>query len=95
MTTSPDTRTEAANRMRDRAGTADPSTLPFTHRCGARWSGNNTSHCGGGCCRTFSSVGTFDRHRRDGRCLDPANIGMSLIPGRAYEVWGYPGDTTP
>lgn len=78
-----------AAHMRAARGTADPDLLPHGHSCGARWSGANTSHCGA-CHRTFSSVGTFDRHRRGGACLDPAGVGMSLLTGRAYEVWGFP-----
>ena len=46
-----------------------------THGCGARWhqAGNRTSHCAG-CHRTFSSTSTFDAHRRDMRCVDPATL---------------------
>lgn len=69
-------------------GTADPSTLP--HRCGrceSRWAGNSTCHCGS-CHVTFSGVTTFDRHRRNGQCLNPYSIGLSLLPGRAYHCWG-------
>lgn len=84
------TATADADRMRTRAGTR--TDLPHTHTCGARWAGANTSHCGA-CCHTFSGVGPFDRHRRDGHCLSPAAVSMSLIPGRAYEVWGFPGAT--
>lgn len=43
------------------------------------------------CHQTFSGVSTFDAHRRNGRCLTPAEVGMSLVPGRPYECWGYPG----
>lgn len=32
-------------------------------------------HCSG-CHRTFGSIGGFDRHRRDGRCVDPAGLAM-------------------
>ncbi len=76
-------------------GTADPSTLP--HRCGrceSRWAGNSTCHCGGGCHQTFSGVTTFDRHRRNGQCLDPASVGLTLQPGRAYECWGNSEETS-
>lgn len=63
-------------------------------RCTNRWSGLNTCHCGGanGCHRTFTGVGHFDRHRRDGRCVDPATIGLHLVDGRAYEAWGTGGE---
>lgn len=83
-----------AQRMRDSAGTADPTRLPHTHHCGARWAGSTTAHCGV-CCTTFNGISTFDRHRRGGVCTPPAEVGMSLIPGRAYDVWGYPAEVTP
>jgi hypothetical protein len=83
--------TDSAKAMRDRRGSADPTTLPNSCRCGARWAGTSTAHCAAACChRTFSGVTTFDVHRRDGRCNDPAGFGMSLLRGRAYDCWGYP-----
>lgn len=72
------------------AGTRAPEDLPHAHPCGARWSGSGTAHCGA-CCVTFTGVGTFDAHRSSGRCNPPANVGLVLIPGRAYEVWGTRG----
>jgi hypothetical protein len=41
--------------------------------------GNATKHtsrigCCAGCKRLFSSDSAFDRHRRDGTCLDPATL---------------------
>lgn len=70
-------------------GTADPATLPYTCRCGTRWNGTRTAHCAAQCHRTFTGVTGFDAHRRDGQCVDPASLGMVVIPGRAYEVWGH------
>jgi len=81
-------RQDDAQRMRDAAGTRATEDLPHGCRCGARWSGSNTAHCGAQCHRTFSGIRPFDDHRRDGVCVDPATIGMSLVPGRAYECWG-------
>ena len=69
-------------------GSADPATLRHTCRCGARWSGSRTAHCGGTCHRTFTGVSTFDAHRVGGRCVEPGASGLVLVPGRAYEVWG-------
>lgn len=45
------------------------------------------AHCAArGCHRTFGGVGNFDRHRRDGRCLPPETLGMSLVA----EIWRVP-----
>jgi hypothetical protein len=45
------------------------------------------AHCGAvGCHRTFGGVSGFDRHRRNGECLDPAELGMVERGG----VWRFP-----
>jgi hypothetical protein len=80
-------RQAARERMLDAAGTRSPDTLPHSCRCGTRWAGSNTAHCGA-CHDTFSGVSTFDRHRRDGRCIAPYHVGLSLLDGRAYDCWG-------
>jgi hypothetical protein len=52
-----------------------------TCRCGARWTGRRTAHCGA-CHRTFGGVGGFDAHRRGGRgCLEPTTVGLELRNG--------------
>ncbi len=71
------------------------SELP--HSCGSctnRWAGGNTAHCGGahGCHINFSSPTAFDRHRREGRCLDPAAAGLVTLDRAGYAVWGSPAD---
>ncbi len=71
------------------AGTRNHADLPHGHHCGARWSGTTTCHCGA-CCKTFTGIGAFDRHRKGGECADPATIGMAVIPGRAYQAWTTP-----
>lgn len=38
-------------------------------------------HCVAECHQTFGGVTMFDRHRRDGRCLDPAECGMTYRDG--------------
>jgi hypothetical protein len=43
------------------------------------------AHCGA-CHRTFGAVSGFDRHRREGRCLDPAALGMA----QAKRIWRQP-----
>jgi hypothetical protein len=73
------------------AGTRSAADLPHNCHCGARWSGSTTCHCGqGGCHLTFSSVGAFSRHRRDGKCLDPQAAGLVPVAGRAFDCWGFP-----
>jgi len=78
-----------AQRLSHLNGRRAHDDLPFGHKCGARWSGMQTSHCAR-CHQTFGGVGGFDRHRKDGKCLVPVDIGMSLLPGRAFAVWGMP-----
>ena len=53
--------------------------------CGAVWwqSGNRTGHCSG-CHRTFDGLGAFDRHRRDGACLDPRTL---MVKGEFVYAW--------
>lgn len=43
------------------------------------------THCGV-CHETFGGLGGFDRHRRDGWCLDPSTLGMEDMAG----VWRTP-----
>jgi hypothetical protein len=63
-------------------------TPPFgCARCSTRWGGYNTAHCGG-CHRTFTSVRSFDMHRRGGRCNDPAAFGL-VVNSRGY--WAQAG----
>jgi hypothetical protein len=70
-----------------------PAPLPHSCRCGTRWAGTRTAHCGA-CHHTFTGIGPFDRHRRDGTCLNPADVGLVPIPGRQYRAWGTTTDTT-
>ena len=61
-------------------------------RCGGCdnwWTGLNSAHCSG-CHQTFTGVGGFDMHRRRGKCLDPADIG--LVPAdKPWPGWSRPG----
>jgi len=67
-------------------------TLPYTcGGCSARWSGYRTAHCTV-CHITFAGPSNFDDHRRDGRCLPPATVGMQWTQRLGYVVWGYPMD---
>ena len=80
-------------RLSDPARPIRESPLPFGCRCGERWSGSRTCHCGA-CHVTYSGVSHFDRHRKGGLCFDPRDIGCTLLPNRSYPCWGEP-DPTP
>lgn len=48
----------------------------------------NQAHCPvAGCHRTFGGVSNFDKHRRNGWCLDPATLGMTL---NGAGIWRIP-----
>jgi hypothetical protein len=85
-----DTTPEASDPPTEPVATPAPSAPDFPHRCacGSGWSGSRTCHCGGaaGCHRTFTGESTFRRHRRNGVCLDPTEMGMTQR--RAYSCWG-------
>lgn len=53
--------------------------------CDARWTAMRAAHCSS-CHRTFGGVTGFDTHRRNGRCLTPAKLGMELRDG----IWRQP-----
>ena len=62
-------------------------------KCGKRWNGLTTCHCGG-CCRTFTTLTAFDKHRQGLHtkvryCADPESVGL-VLTGREYECWGNP-----
>lgn len=44
-------------------------------RCGSSWGGLRTAHCGA-CHETFTTVGNFDKHRRNGKCAAPTKVGL-------------------
>lgn len=48
------------------------------------------AHCSV-CHRTFSGMWAFDKHRRDGRCLDPAELGLV----ERDRIWRRPGSDRP
>ncbi|QDH93544.1 hypothetical protein SEA_VERITY_58 [Gordonia phage Verity] len=64
--------------------------LPHTCRCGARWAALGVCHCTG-CHQTFTALTPFDRHRRAGECLNPADIGLVEHQRAGYTAWGAPG----
>lgn len=58
--------------------------------CQRWWTGAERSHAS--CChRTFSSLSAFDRHRKGGRCNDPAAMGLVARVKPFGELWGWPG----
>jgi hypothetical protein len=48
------------------------------------------AHCAADCHRTFTTVRNFDRHRRDGRCLHPADVGLVPRERAGYVAFGLP-----
>ena len=76
------------------------ATITRHGACGQSWrqSGNRTGHCSG-CHQNFDGLSAFDRHRRDGKCLDPASLfdkdGESVFLGRSDDIatyWRLPSD---
>ena len=66
-----------------------------THSCGARWGGNQASHCAS-CHRTFGGLRDFEIHRKGLECQDPASRGLVQRPNRHGGVlWGRPGTWKP
>ena len=51
--------------------------MGFCLKCKEKWTGANRCHCTG-CHRTFHSVGGFDKHRKNFKCLDPIDLGMEM-----------------
>lgn len=62
----------------------------ISHSCGARWTGSQRSHCGG-CHLTFSSLTSFEMHRRGLRCNAPESVGLVTRETEFGAVWGKPG----
>lgn len=62
------------------------STCSGRHGCGKSWGGTRAEHCTV-CHETFSGATSGDKHRRNGACLDPTEIGLHL-DGKG--VWRFP-----
>jgi hypothetical protein len=43
--------------------------------CNKTWTGLGRCHCTG-CHESFNSIGAFDRHRRNFKCINPKDLGM-------------------
>lgn len=57
--------------------------------CTTDWPAGRKCHCAG-CCHSFSTVGNFDKHRRAGACVPPADAG--LVQNKRG-LWTAPGET--
>lgn len=57
--------------------------------CTAGWQPGRKCHCVG-CCENFSTVGNFDKHRRNGECISPARVGLVA---NERGIWTMPGAT--
>jgi len=51
--------------------------MGFCIICSERWTSKSLAHCTA-CHRTFGGVGGFDKHRDNGRCIDPMELGMEI-----------------
>lgn len=68
-------------------GVKPAGILPHIHgKCGKRWGGFNTCHCGG-CHETFTGITAFDAHRVGGVCSWPVKVGL-VLNARGY--WASP-----
>jgi len=57
--------------------------------CKQWWTGAERSHCGG-CHRTFTSLTSFEKHRKGLRCNDPTTVGLVARQKPYGELWGLP-----
>ncbi len=87
-----DSTSEPGKPLHEATQEADGPYLPHSCKCGAKWSGGETAHCAADCHLNFSTARSFDRHRKDGQCRPPADIGLVERERRGYTVWGQPGD---
>ncbi|WP_035796369.1 FDXHR family putative zinc-binding protein [Kitasatospora mediocidica] len=62
----------------------------ITHgACNSWWTGAERSHCAG-CCRTFTSLKTFEAHRKGLRCNEPTDVGLVAREEAFGPLWGKP-----
>lgn len=69
--------------------TQPPASAIVHGACGSWWTGAERSHCGG-CCKTFTSLTSFEKHRKGLRCNDPASVGLVARQKPYGELWGLP-----
>lgn len=46
-----------------------------SHDCTSGWGASRRAHCSG-CGRNFGGLTAFDKHRDEGKCLDPESLGL-------------------
>ncbi|MFJ4808529.1 FDXHR family putative zinc-binding protein [Streptomyces longwoodensis] len=69
-----------------------PTPIPknaIWHGCGNWWTGEERSHCGG-CHQTFTSLTSFERHRKGLRCNPPQEVGLVARQKPYGTLWGLP-----
>ncbi len=59
--------------------------MGFCSKCREVWTSRQLAHCSA-CCRSFKSVSGWTKHRVDGRCKDPLDLGMVMKEG----IWAHP-----
>lgn len=57
--------------------------------CGQWWTGTERSHASC-CCRTFSSLTSFEKHRKGLRCNDPESVGLVAREKPYGTLWQTP-----
>jgi hypothetical protein len=57
--------------------------------CGARWTGQRVSHCGG-CHITTSGISAFDAHQTIHGCRNPADVGLVPVVKEWGTLWTQP-----
>ena len=57
------------------AGGNRPRSAIACGRCDRWWTGRNEAHCSA-CHETFTCIGAFDWHRRNGQCRKPPDVGL-------------------
>jgi hypothetical protein len=83
---------EASSAVPDVASEQETPRLRHGCKCGARWDGSNTAHCGAQCHLTFTSPSSFDMHRANGVCRPPVSVGLVEHQRVGYTAWGRPSN---
>lgn len=65
--------------------------MTLCNNCGRSWGGLAECHCTV-CCNHFTGETAFDKHRKNGKCVEPAKAGLEL---KKRDVWGGKGSYAP